>query len=541
LSTTQNRIAFFTLAAVFLVAAGCSRRQTPAEEGIKSQTLLMGNAAEPADLDPHVIIAFTDSQIAYSLFEGLTWLDAKTNKPVPAAAESWDVSPDGKVYTFHLRKNGRWSNGDPVTAGDFAYSFQRILTPAFGAQYSYMLWSIRNAEDYNAGKITDFSQVGVKALDDLTLQLTLAQPTPYLPALATHTTWLPVHKATIEKFGRMDERGTRWTRPGNLVGNGPFKLEEWVPNSRITVVRSPTYWDTAKVRLNRIRFFPIEHPDLEDLNYRSGQLHLTYDLPMSKVEGYREHKPSDLRIDHVLSTYYLFFNTKRPPFDNVKLRLALSHAADRDLLSQNITKSTYPAAHCLTAPNCGGYTCRSGITDDFALARKLLAEAGYPGGNGLAPFEIQCYNTEVPLGMLEGLQAMWLKELGVHITIAQIEQKTLFQNQQNRDYAVSISGWIADYPDPLTFLGTMVTNGGNNWASWSNPRFDALIDETKKTPDNAKRLEIFQEAEKILLSEAPLMPLYFRSQVYALSPVVKGWSTSVVGFHNYKDVWLEQP
>ena len=533
------RNSLLSLALVAALAGGCTRRETPVEAGIRTQTLLVGNGAEPADLDPQVINAFIDSHIAYSLFEGLTKLDGRTSAPVPDLATAWDVSPDGLVYTFHLRPEARWSDGDPVKADDFVYSFQRILTPAFAATYSYMLWPIRNAEAFNSGKITDFSHVGVKAKDAVTLQITLERPTPYLPALASHTTWLPVHRSTIERFGRMDERGTKWTRPGNLVGNGAFALVEWVPNARIAVAKNPRYWDAANTRLNRIEFFPYESPDVEDLSYRSGQLHATYDLPMSRVPAYRAHVPVDVRIDPVLSTFYLFINVTRPPFDNGKLRLALSHGIDRVALAHDITRDVFPPARSLTPPNCGGYSCRSGVTDDFDEARRLLAEAGYPGGKGLPVIEVQCYQTEVPMRMLEAIQAMWQKELGVRITIVQIEMKTLFQNQQERNYSISFSGWLADYPDPATFLGTMVTGCGNNWAGWSNREYDRLIGEASGTADNHVRLEIFQKAEAILLGEAPLIPLYFRSQVYAIRPEVRGWTTTVVGFHDWNRIWLQ--
>ena len=237
----------FLLASIFIVGIaleGC-HRVTPVEEGIASQTLLIGNAAEPADLDPDIITAWTDADVDYALFEGLTWVDEKTTRAIPAEATSWDVSPDGLTYTFHLRPNGRWSNGDPVTADDFAYAFRRILTPTFGATYSYMLWPIKNAEAYNEGKITDFAQVGVEVLDPLTLKIVLTQPTPYLPTLAAHQTWQPIQRANIEKFGKIDTRGSRWTRPGNLVSNGPFTLKAWIPNGRIVVEKNPYYWDAG--------------------------------------------------------------------------------------------------------------------------------------------------------------------------------------------------------------------------------------------------------------------------------------------------------
>jgi oligopeptide transport system substrate-binding protein len=523
-----------------LVFPGCAGRETPAEAGIRTQTLLVSNRAEPQDLDPDSIAIYTDSNIAYALFEGLTKLDPKTSLAAPDLATSWDISPDGKVYTFHMRPNARWSTGDPVTAGDFVYSFHRILSPAFGSLYSYMLWPIKNAEAFNEGKITDFSLVGVKAMGANTLEISLEKPTPYLPALASHTTWLPVRRQTIEKFGKMDEKGTMWTRPGNLVGNGAFTLVEWVPNSRIVVAKNPLYWDAATTRLNRIEFFPIERPEIEDLNFRSGQLHATYGLPMQKVAGYRAHVPVDMRVDPTLSTFYLFLNCKRPPLDNPKVRLALAYAVDRDALSRDVTYGVYPPVHTLTAPNCGGYTCRTQIPDDFEKARQLLAEAGYPGGKGLPSMEVQCFEDEVPLRMTEAIQAMWLKELGVHITIAQMEVKTLYQNQQNRDFTIGYSGWLADYADPNTFLSTMVTDCGNNYAGWSNKAYDKLIDEASNTADNAKRFEIFQKAEAILLSETPLVPLYVQPNVYAISPAVKGWTTTLAGFHEWNRIWLEK-
>jgi oligopeptide transport system substrate-binding protein len=539
---SNSRHRFLPLAGCVLLLAlpGCAPRETPVEAGIRTQTLLVGNGAEPADLDPQVINAFTDSHIAYTLFEGLTKLDAKTSLASPAAADRWEQSPDGLVYTFHIRPNARWSNGDPLTSGDFVYSFQRILTPAFAAPYSYMLWPIKNAEAFNSGKITDFSLVGVYAPDAANLRITLERPTPYLPALASHNTWLPVHRPVIEKFGRMDEKGTKWTRPGNLVGNGAFMLAEWIPNARVAVTKNPMYWNAAKTRLNRVEFFPFEQPATEERNFRSGQLHTTYALPTSKIAAYRAHRPADLGIDPILSVYYLFINVTRPPFDNPKLRRALTHAIDREALSRDVMNGVYPPAHSFTAPNSGGYTARAQVSDDFVEARRLLAEAGFPGGRGLPVIEVQCYTDEVKLGVLEAIQSMWLRELGVHITIAQLEQKTLFQNQQSENYTIAFSGWVADIPDPVTFLGMMVTGGGNNWAGWSNREFDRLIGEAASTGDNGRRYELFQKAEAILLDEAPLIPLYFQYQVYAINPEVRGWTTTVVGFHEFEKVWLEK-
>jgi oligopeptide transport system substrate-binding protein len=226
------------LAAAALGLAGCGRRETPAEAGLRTQTLLLGNGAEPQDLDPQICTAYTEYNILIALYEGLTSIDEATSQPVPGVAESWEASPDGLVYTFHLRADARWSNGDPVTADDFVFSFHRILSPGLASEYSYMLYAIRNAEAFNNGRLKDFSQVGVRALDPRTLQIRLGGTCPYLPTLAAHQAWWPVHRPTIEKFGRFDQRDTAWTRPGNLVGNGPFELAEWTPNARIVVKRT---------------------------------------------------------------------------------------------------------------------------------------------------------------------------------------------------------------------------------------------------------------------------------------------------------------
>jgi oligopeptide transport system substrate-binding protein len=523
-----------------LMAAGCSRPETAAEAGVRTQTLLLGNVAEPADLDPDAVNAWTDSNIDYALFEGLTLIDEDTTQAVPAAAAGWDVSPDGLVYTFHLRPEGRWSNGDPVTADDFVYSFRRILTPSYGAAYSYMLWPIRNARAYNEGKIGDFSHVGALAVDAATLRITLERPTPYLPGLASHTTWLPVHRATIETFGRFDQKGTRWTRAGNLVGNGPFTLKEWVPNSRITVVKNPRYWDAAHVRLNRIEFFPIENSESEEASFRSGQLQVTYGLPITRIATYRREHPELLRIDSRLATYYVFINVRKPPLDNPKLRRALALDIDRTKIARDVLEGSRSPAHAFTPPDCAGYTCEAQVPDDIAEARRLLAEAGYPGGRGLPAFEALSYMSDTSVRTLEVIQSQWARDLGVHITITPQEQKTLFQNQQDGNYSIAFSAWIGDYGDPSTFLEMMVTGGGNNWAGWSNAGYDQLIHGAANTADQGARFALFQKAEAILLEQAPLIPVFFGEQPYLIRPYVHGWPPSKLGFVRFKNVWLEK-
>jgi oligopeptide transport system substrate-binding protein len=344
----------------------------------------------------------------------------------------------------------------------------------------------------------------------------------------------------VEKFGKFDQKGTRWTRAGNLVGNGPFTLKEWVPNSRITVEKNPLYWDSAHVRLNRIEFFPIEDSESEEAAFRSGQLQVTYGLPLTRIPYYRREHPELLRVDLRLATYFLFLNVRRPPLDNPKLRRALALDVDRTKIARDVLEGSISPAHSYTPPDCAGYTCQAQVPDDAAEARRLLAEAGYPGGRGLPAIEALSYMRDASVRTLEVIQAQWARDLGVHITITPQEQKTLFQNQQDGNYSIAFSSWIADYGDPSTFLETMVTGGGNNWAGWSNADFDHLVQGAAGTADQGARFALYQKAEAILLDQAPLIPVFFGEQSYLIRPYVHGWPPSKLGFVRFKNVWLER-
>jgi oligopeptide transport system substrate-binding protein len=522
-----------------LSLTGCARRESAADAAIETHTLLLGNLAEPADLDPHIITAYTDQNITIALFEGLTAIDEKTAAPVPGVAESWETSPDGLTYTFHLRQNARWSNGDPVTARDFAYSMQRILSPALAAENAYMLWAIRNARPFNTGSITDFAQVGVVAVDDHTLRIILERPTPYLLALAAHPTWFPVHRATIERSGRIDQRSTAWTRPENLVGNGAFRLADWTPNARITVKKNPHYWNAAQNPLEQVVFFPTDNPEAEERTFRAGQLHVTFGLPVEKIAAYRERTPEQLRLDPFLQTYFLRFNVTRPPLDNPKVRRALSLAIDRGAIAENVLRgSRLPALH-LTPPDCAGYTSRARVDTDLATARRLLVEAGFPNGAGLPVIDIQVRNDSGLPRVIEAIQAMWQRDLGVRVAITALEQKTALQNEQSLNYSISFSGWAGDFADPATFLELFLKDGGNNWTGWGDATFDRLVRQAAGELNATRRFEHFQQAEALLLESAPIAPIYFGARVYAIHPAVKGWEPALLGFHRYQLVRLE--
>ncbi len=532
---------FVTTLSLFALAlglAGCAQRETPAEAGVRTKTLLLGNGAEPADLDPQTDTAYTDMNILVALFEGLTTLDELTGLPQPGMAESWETSPDGLVWTFHLRADARWSNGDPLTAEDFVYSFRRILAPKLASEYAYMLWPLKNAQAFNEGKVTDPTALGARALDPRTLQLVLGKPCPWLLALAAQQAWFPVHRATIEKFGAMDQRGTRWTRPENFVGNGAFALKEWTPNSRLVVEKNPHYWDVAHNRLNAVVFFPSEDIATDERSFRAGQLHLTYDLPPEKITTYREEAPQLLRIDSFLETFYLRFNVTKPPLDNKKVRQALARALDRAAICHSVLRDSRAPAHAFTPPGTAGYTAQASVPDDFAGARRLLAEAGFPGGKGFPTLEVQIKNDNLHRSVLEAIQQMWLRELGVRIVIAPLEQKTWIANQQAMTYQICSSRWGGDYLDPNTFLDLWITNGGNNQTGWGRPEYDHLVAEAAHTLDTARRQTLQQQAEALLLDDGPIVPLFHGARVYLIHPAVRNWQPTLLGLHRYQYVEL---
>ncbi len=520
-----------------LLADGCAKRETPAEEGLRTHTLLIGNQNEPATLDPQIYDAATDYNIIGALFEGLTNYDEKTATAVPGVAERWDISADGLVYTFHLRADARWSNGDRVTARDFAWSFQRFLSPALGNSYAYYLYSIRGAEAFATGKTGDFSGVGVAVVDDLTLRVTLVRPAAYFLGILA-TTVLPVHRASVEAAGRFDDRASPWARPGKLVGNGAFTLTEWQPNARIVVTKNPFYWGAAQNRLERVIIYPIEKADAEELDFRAGQLHVTFSVPPSKLATYRSTAPEKLRIDPLLQLYLVNFNATKPPLDNPKVRRGRARARDRAAIAQSVFAGARLSAPTLVPPNCGGYTGPAGQTEDYAAARALLAEAGYPGGRGLPSLPMQVLDDDKLPRVAEVIQAMWRRELGVRITIEPYDQKTWIQNQQTLSHTLALRGWTTDFPDPIGFLEMFRTGNPSNVFGWSSRAYDALIDQAAVTADRAARFALLRQAEALMLEDAACAPLVFGARTYLIHPAVKNWVSAPLGIHRYQLIEL---
>ncbi|MGI9316504.1 MAG: peptide ABC transporter substrate-binding protein [bacterium] len=519
---------------------GCDLGPTNVEQGNREQVLHLGNGTEPQDLDPHIVTGVTEHNIISALLEGLVGENPETLEPVPGMAEYWAISADGLEYTFFIREDARWSNGDPVTAQDFVWSWQRMLSPALAAEYAYQLYPIRNARAFNKGEVLDFSKVGVRAVDQTTLEVVLENPTPYFLSLLAHYSTFPVHPATILKYGPMDARGSDWTRPGNFVGNGPFILNSWRLNYIIEVVKNPLYWDAEIVKLSAIRFYPIDNIQTEERMFRTGALHATSTTPSEKIAVYQAETPDLISISPYLGTYFYRFNVTRPPLDDARVRLALSLAVDRQAIIDSVTKGGQIPAYSFTPPNTKGYfPPKNEIFYSLERARALLAESGFPAGEGFPQLELLSNTSDGHRRIAEAIQQLWKQGLGIDVQLANTDWKVYLSRTNQLDYDISRAGWIGDYPDPNTFLDMMLSDGGNNRTGWQHQEYDKLIRRAASLASQAQRYEAFEQAETILDQEAPLLPIYTYTRVALKDPSLQNWFSNILDHHPYKYVYLQ--
>ena len=409
--------------AVCAAAAGCSRGETNVASGDRDQALHRGINPDVSDLDPQLATLTSDYSVLSSLLEGLLSEDPVDLHPVPGVAERWDASPDGLAYTFHLRADARWSNGEPVTSGDFVASWRRMLTPGLAATNASQLFIIRGAESFYRGA-ADFSQVGLRAPDPRTLEVLLEHPAPWFPTVLGGPAWMPVPIATVARYGPVYQRGNPWAGQGSWVGNGPFILKSWRRGQEIVVERSPTYWDASRVRLREIHFHAFDSVDAEERAFRSGQLHVTETIPPAAIDGYRRDAPGLLRVDPLLGTYFLRINVRRPVLGDPRIRLALALAVDREAIVGRILRGGQAPAHSFTPPGLGGYAPDLVQRGDPGRARDLLAESGHRGGAGLPALELVYNTSETHREVAEALQEMWRRELGVTVSLVNEEFKS---------------------------------------------------------------------------------------------------------------------
>ena len=526
-----------TLMVIFLIlislfaSLGCSGKSGP-------KYLRYSVGTEPETLDPRKSTGIPEATVEAQLFEGLTTLDAKNN-PIPAMAEKWEITPDGLKYKFFLRPGIKWSNGDPVTAYDFEYAWKTALSPDFGSKYAYQLFYVKNGEAYNK-QLTTADQVGVKALDDRTLEVVLEKPTAYFLSLTAFHTLYPVPR-------RIVEANPKWAAdPKTLIGNGPFNITTWVHNSRIELVKNDQYWDAVKVKMPRIDFILTESASTEIAMFDNNQIDMGDNAPPAEYP--RLKKENKLQISPFLGTYFFAFNVTRAPFDNVKVRKALSLAIDRQAIISNVTKGEQKPALAWVPTGLADATPTADFRDvggdylkdgDIETAKKLLAEAGYPDGRGLPPIEL-IYNTnDVHKSIAEAVQEMWRKNLGVQITLANQEWKVFINNRSNGSFQIARHGWIGDYADPMTFIDMFDSSGGNNDAHYKNPQYDNLVRLAKSTPNQEIRMKAMHEAEKMLMEDAVIAPVYFYTRIVMAKPNVKGYQRSVLGHVYFKEAYVE--
>ncbi|KAA1189597.1 peptide ABC transporter substrate-binding protein [Pseudohalioglobus sediminis] len=535
---TVSRLLAALLVTTFLAA--CTGGESNVEIGNREGILHFGNGSEPQGLDPHVVTGVPENKIVRSLFEGLAVKNPWTLEPEPGVAESWDISEDGRVYTFYLNPEAKWSNGEPVTAGDYVWSWNRALHPAMGNQYAYMLFPVVNAQAFASKQIEDFSQVGVKALDERTLQVTLNEATPYFLQLMDHYSTFAVHPETILKHGKMTDRYTKWTRVGNMVNNGPFNLKEWKLNRRIVVEKSDTYWDRDKVRLNGVVYYPTENIVSEERMFRVGQLHTTGTVPLDKIPVYQAMENTPYVQSPYLGTYYYLINTNREPLTDVRVRRALSLAIDRVKLNDTVLqKSNFPA-YSITPPGTMGYQPPKLFDYDPELARSLLADAGYPDGEGWPEVELVYNTSEGHRKIAVALQQMWKDVLNIKITIANQEWKVYLDSVDTMNFDIARRGWIGDYVDPNNFLDLFITDGGNNNTGFANPRYDDLILNLAPQADTQEeRFRLFYEAETLLMEQMPILPIYTYTNKKLKHPSVRDMPSNLMDSLNLKYVWLD--
>ncbi len=489
-----------------------------------------GNTAEPETLDQHLTSTIYESNILRDLYEGLV-VHGPSAEVQPGVAESWTVSDDGLVYTFSLRDDALWSNGDPVTADDFVFSYRRILDPATGAKYADILYPLAGAEAVNTGEATG-DALGVRAVDATTLEITLEQSTPYFIELLTHQTSLPVHPPSVEAHGMA------FTRPENMVSNGAYTLVEWVPNAHIKAAKNENFHDAANVAIDEVYYYPTEDRSAALRRFMAGELHSNNDAPTEQMAFMREELGEQLRIAPYLGTYYYAVNTTKPPFDDVRVRQALSMVIDREFLAEEIWAEAMVAGYSFVPPGIGNYgePAFADVKDlpmfdreEQALA--LLEEAGYGPDNPLQ-VEIRYNTSENHQKTATAIADMW-KPLGVETTLFITHTKSLYAHLRDRgDFDVARAGWIGDYSDPQNFLFMVESdNQGFNYARYNNPDYDALMDQAADTVDLDERAAILKQAEELFMQDLPFIPLMYYGSMSMVSPQLQGWEDNLQNVH----------
>ncbi|MIM58272.1 oligopeptide ABC transporter substrate-binding protein OppA [Salmonella enterica] len=521
--TKKSLIAAGILTALIAASAATAADVPAGVQLADKQTLVRNNGSEVQSLDPHKIEGVPESNVNRDLFEGLLISDVEGH-PSPGVAEKWE-NKDFKVWTFHLRKNAKWSDGTPVTAHDFVYSWQRLADPNTASPYaSYLQYGhIANIDDIIAGK-KPATDLGVKALDDHTFEVTLSEPVPYFYKLLVHPSVSPVPKSAVEKFG------DKWTQPANIVTNGAYKLKNWVVNERIVLERNPQYWDNDKTVINQVTYLPISS-EVTDVNrYRSGEIDMTYNnMPIELFQKLKKEIPNEVRVDPYLCTYYYEINNQKAPFNDVRVRTALKLALDRDIIVNKVKNQGDLPAYSYTPPYTDGAKLVEPEWFKWSQekrneeAKKLLAEAGFTADKPLT-FDLLYNTSDLHKKLAIAVASIWKKNLGANVKLENQEWKTFLDTRHQGTFDVARAGWCADYNEPTSFLNTMLSDSSNNTAHYKSPAFDKLIADTLKVTDDAQRSELYAKAEQQLDKDSAIVPVYYYVNARLVKPWVGGYT-----------------
>lgn len=518
-------------------ASSSSAPQQTSEKMAATQTVSFNPGSEPQTLDPQMSSGVSEAIMELSLFEGLTYVDAKNNVK-PGIAEKWDVSADGLTYTFHLR-DAKWSNGDPVTAEDFKFAWLRALDPANAATYAYQLYYLKNGEAYNSKK-AKAEDVGVKVIDPKTLEVTLQAPTPYFLSLAAFPTLMPVDEKVVKA-------NKNWNlKPETYVSNGPFKMQSWSHNDKMVAVKNDSFWDAKDIKLTQVTFNLVEDGKAALNAFEQGSLDGTVNIPVDDIE--RLKASGTLQQSPFLGTYFYRFNVTKKPFNDARVRQALTLAIDRKALIDKVTKGGQTPAYAFVPNGVSDVTTSKDFRktagdfykEDVAKAKKLLAEAGYPDGKGFPSVSILYNQGNSHEDIAAAIQDMWKQNLGIDVKLTQQEWKVYLDNQEKLNFDISRSGWLSDYVDAMSFIDMFTTNGGNNQTGWSNASYDAAVAKAKSSADPKVRIPAMHDAEKILMDQMPVMPIYFYVNNFVQKPYLKDVGYSPLGFVDFRSAWVAQ-
>lgn len=536
------------LALVISAFAGCAEKEepapdqgqaeqpgepaTPEEPELKDEQVITYNLlADPDSIDPHKSTSVGGSIIMQNIFEGLVRTNAKMEQD-PGVAESWETNENKTVWTFKLREDSKWSDGNPVTAEDFVYGWKRAVDPATACEYAYMLDPVLNATKIYNGEL-GVDELGVKAIDANTLEVTLEQPTDYMLELFAFPTYFPVRKDSVEK------NPDAWEfDPDTAITNGPFKLAEYVQNDVLKIVPNENYWDADRVKIEAVKFVFITEQSTGLAAFEAGDIDGTDEVPNQEIPRLQA-ESEDFIIAPYLGTYYYSFNVEKEPFTDPKVRKALTIAIDRNAIVTTVTLGGQIPATGFVPPGVkvGGEDFRK-VGGDYGIdtmtaqveeAKKLLEEAGYPNGEGFPKFTLKYNTSENHKKIAEAIQEMWKKNLNIEIELENMEWRVFVQARQNGDYQVARNGWIGDYNHPMTFLDMFLSESGNNDAQWKNEEFDKLIYAAKKESDTEKVAELMHKAEALMMEDMIVMPIYYYTHPYMMKGYVKDYFRTSLG------------